>query len=163
MAEEFDRTGAGKGGEESVGRGGGGESGPFAISPNGMAQALAATVASGALACLIAYMRARGEGFWLAGIALLYALSLRLSLSIHALSYRDGIFRGEPLLGKPVEFRGMSIANLVRDDRSRPPRARLELRDGRRILIKKPVWMGPVTAGDFEAKVLARMREQEGK
>jgi hypothetical protein len=61
------------------------------------------------------------------------------------------------LLGKPVEFRGSAIAAIVGDDRSRPPRARLELRDGRRILIKKPAWMGPVTAGDFEAKVKARI------
>jgi hypothetical protein len=144
--------------EESAGTGAHGGNGTFAVSRGGMAETVAATVASGALACLVAYMRARGEAYWLAGIALMYLLSLRLSLSIHALSYRDGIFRGEPLLGKPVEFRGSAIASLASDDRSRPPRARLELRDGRRILIKKPVWMGPVTAADFEAKVKARMR-----
>jgi hypothetical protein len=144
--------------EESAGTGTHGGNGDFAVSPGGMTETVAATVASGALACLVAYMRARGEAYWLAGIALMYLLSLRLSLSIHALTYRDGIFRGEPLLGKPVEFRGSAIASLASDDRSRPPRARLELRDGRRILIKKPVWMGPVTAADFEAKVKARMR-----
>lgn len=147
MAEESGRTG-------TVG-----EDGTFAVSAGGMPEAVLATVASGALACLVAYMRARGEAYWLAGIAVMYLLSLRLSLSIHALSYRDGTFRGEPLLGKAVEFRGSAIASLASDDRSRPPRARLELRDGRRLLIKKPVWMGPVTAADFEAKVKARMRD----
>jgi hypothetical protein len=146
MAEGSERTGAGAG------------DGAFAVSAGGMAETVAATVASGALACLVAYMRARGEAYWLAGIAVMYLLSLRLSLSIHALSYRDGVFRGEPLLGKPVEFRGTAIAGIVSDDRSRPPRARLELRDGRRILIKKPLWMGKVAAGDFEAKVRERMR-----
>jgi hypothetical protein len=146
MAEESGRTAAGGG------------DGRFQVSANGMAETVAATVASGALACLIAYMQARGGVYWLAGIAVMYALSLRLSLSIHALSYREGVFRGEPLLGKPVEFHGTAIAALQSDDRSRPPRARLELRDGRRILIKKPAWMGPAAAGDFEAKVRARMR-----
>jgi hypothetical protein len=138
------------------------EAGAFPVSAGGMPEAVAATLASGALACLIAYMHARGLAWWLAGIAILYVLSLRLSLRIHALSYRDGIFRGEPLLGKPVEFRGTAIASVVPDDRSRPPRARLELKDGRRILIKKPLWMGPVTAADFEAKVRARAGSTRG-
>lgn len=136
---------------------GDGTSGFFAVSVGGMSETVAATVASGMLACLIVYMRARGEAYWLAGIGAMYLLSLRLSLSIHKLSYRDGIFRGEPLLGRTVEFPGHAIAGIAGDDRSRPPRARLELRDGRRILIKKPVWMGPVTAADFESKVKDRM------
>jgi hypothetical protein len=129
----------------------------FQVSANGWTETVLATLASGAMAILIAYMRVRGYGYWLAGIALLYALSLRLSLSIHALRYQGGIFRGRPLVGKPIEFRAASIAALVSDDRSRPPRARIELKDGRRILIKKPLWMGPVTAAEFEAKVKARM------
>lgn len=133
------------------------------VSANGLTETVLATVASGTMAILIAYMHVRGYGYWLAGIAVLYAFSLRLSLSIHALSYRDGIFRGRPLAGKPVEFRGRDIAGLASDDRSRPPRARLELKDGRRILIKKPLWMGPVTAAEFEAKVRARLEAaQEG-
>lgn len=131
--------------------------GDFRVSVNGITETALATLASGAMAILIAYMRVRGYGYWLAGIAVLYALSLRLSLSIHALSYREGMFRGRPLVGKPIEFRAASIAGLVSDDRSRPPRARIELKDGRRILIKKPLWMGPVTAAEFEAKVRARM------
>lgn len=138
--------------ERETGSGGGG----FPVAANGMTETVAATVASAALAGVIAYMHARGEGYWLAGIAILYALSLRLSLRIQALTYRDGIFRGEPLLGKPVEFRGSAIASILGEDRSRPPRARIELKDGRRILIKKPLWMGPVTAADFEAKVRER-------
>lgn len=127
------------------------------ISANGMTETVLATLASGAMAVLIAYMHVRGYGYWLAGIACLYALSLRLSLGIHALSYRKGVFRGRPLLGRPVEFPGTAIAGLVSDDRSRPPRARLELKDGRRILIKKPLWMGPVTAAEFEARIRARL------
>jgi len=127
------------------------------ISANGMTETVLATLASGAMAALIAYMHARGYGYWLAGIACLYAFSLRLSLGIHALSYRKGVFRGRPLLGKPVEFPGTAIVSLVSDDRSRPPRARLQLQNGRRILIKKPLWMGPVTAAEFEAKIKARL------
>jgi hypothetical protein len=131
--------------------------GEFKVTVNGLTETLLATLASGAMAILIAYMRVHGYAYWLAGIALLYALSLRLSLSIHALSYRAGVFRGRPLVGKPIEFRASAIAALVSDDRSRPPRARIELKGGRRILIKKPLWMGPVKAGEFEAKVRARM------
>lgn len=131
--------------------------GEFKVSVNGLTETMLATLASGAMAILIAYMHVRGYRYWLGGIAFLYALSLRLSLSIHALSYRDGMFRGRPLVGKPIEFRAASIASLVSDDRSRPPRARIELKDGRRILIKKPLWMGPVTAAEFEAKVKVRM------
>ncbi|MBW8889864.1 MAG: hypothetical protein JF616_19055 [Fibrobacteres bacterium] len=127
------------------------------VSANGMTETVLATLASGAMAILIAYMRVRGYGYWLAGIGGLYALSLGLSLRIHALTYRNGIFRGKPLLGKPIEFRGTAIAALLSDDRSRPPRARIELKDGRRILIKKPLWMGPVTAEEFEAKVRSRL------
>jgi len=127
------------------------------VSANGMTETVLATLASGAMAILIAYMRVRGYGYWLAGIACFYALSLRLFLRIYALTYRNGIFRGEPLLGKPIEFRGMAIAALANDDRSRPPRARIELKDGRRILIKKPLWMGPVAAEEFEAKVRSRL------
>jgi len=136
--------------------------GEFKVSVNGLTETMLATLASGAMASLITYMHVHGYGYWLAGIALLYALSLRLSLSIHALSYRGGIFRGRPLVGRPIEFRAASIANLVSDDRSRPPRARIELKDGRRILIKKPLWMGPVTAAEFEAKVMARMESAVG-
>ncbi len=127
------------------------------VSANGMTETVLATLASGAMAVLIAYMHVRGYGYWLAGIACLYVLSLALSLRIHALTYRKGIFRGEPLLGKPIEFRGSSIAALVSDDRTRPPRARIELKDGRRFLTKKPWWMGPVAAGEFEAKVRSRL------
>jgi hypothetical protein len=136
--------------------------GDFPVSVNGSTETMLATLASGAMAILVTYMHVRGYGYWLAGIALLYALSLRLSLSIHALGYRGGIFRGRPLVGGPIEFRAASIANLVSDDRSRPPRARIELKDGRRILIKKPLWMVPVTAAEFEAKIKARMESAAG-
>jgi hypothetical protein len=127
------------------------------ISANGMTETVLASIASGTMAILFGYMHVRGYGYWLAGIACLYGLSLRLSLSIHSLSYREGVFHGKPLVGRPIEFRGTSIASLVSDDRSRPPRARIELKDGKRILIKKPLWMGPVTAADFEAKVRFRL------
>lgn len=129
------------------------------ISPDGLRETLLATLASAALAGLIAFMHPRGFGYWMGGIAALYGLSLRLSLRIHALSYRAGVFRGEPLAGKPVEFRGTSLASIAHDARSRPPRARLELKDGRRILIKMPRWLGPASALEFESKVKARIAE----
>jgi hypothetical protein len=138
----------------------------FPVAANGLQETILATAASGAMAFLVAYMRATGMRWYLIVIAILWALSLRLALRVHALSWRDGAFRGTPLLGKSIEFRALDIASIAHDDRSRPPRARLELKDGRRILIKKPLWMGPVTADEFEAKVRERaegsLRDAEG-
>lgn len=131
---------------------------PGRISAGGLSEAVLATLASSALAGLIAFMHARGLAYWLAGIGVLYAFSLAQALRIHALSYRDGSFRAEPLLGKPVEFRGRDIRDIAYDDRSRPPRARIELKDGRRILIKKPLWMRPAPPAEFEE----RIRENPG-
>lgn len=127
------------------------------VSADGTLETVLATLASGSLAALIAFIHPRGYPWWQAGIAVTYVLSLRLSLRIHALTYRDGAFRGKPLLGRPVEFRGTDLASLARDDRSRPPRARLALKDGRRLLVKRPLWMGSVTAADFESRVRERL------
>jgi hypothetical protein len=128
----------------------------FPVGSNGLTETLLSTAASAVMAFFVVYMHATGLRWWLIGIALLWVLSLRLSLRIHALTWRDGVFRGAPLLGRTVEFRATAIASIAHDERSRPPRARLELKDGRRIMIKKPLWMGPVGADAFEAKIRER-------
>ena len=127
------------------------------VTTNGMVEAVLATAVSFVLAAPICVMRGRGFEYLLAFIVAVYTLAMFMALSIHALTYADGQFRGKPLLGQAVEFRMKDVAEILSENVSRPPRAKILLRDGKKILIKKPLWMNSITKANFEAEIQNRV------
>jgi hypothetical protein len=130
------------------------------VSSHGGFEALLGTAVTLVLVLPILQMRTDGFVVYLVGFILaVYLLALYMALSIHALTYQDGLFRGKSLLGRTVEFRMRDVSEIKSENFSRPPRAKILLKDGSSILIKKPMWMRAITKAGFEDEILKRIGE----
>ena len=129
------------------------------ISPSGLFDFLLATAVTSVIGATFLTVKPAGYPYWVGGITLIYLFAARLALSIHALNFDNGRFTGKPVVGKPADFSLSDIKDYFPENLSRPPRARIILRNGKTVLIKKPWWSKAVSRGEFEKEVRVKAGE----
>ena len=126
------------------------------ISPDGRFDLVIATVVTALIGATFLTARPTGYLFWVGGVTVLYLFAARIALAIPSLTFGNGRFEGKPMVGAPLVFSLNDIAEYTLDGMSRPPRAHIVLRNGKRIIIKKPWWSKATSKSEFDAEIRAK-------